>query len=171
MDTIIENAYRNPAYGLRSEPSLYKYLKPKYPEITHSKIKAWLNNQEIYQTMKPRNNNYQSFIATGPLEQFQIDLIYMPEATEGKGLYKVNGELYPRKELQLINHSTLVKPMSKTKAQEKIISDERKIGKAINSKLLKEIVDNPTREQVIKDIGTKVISYKRGAAPKAKYIL
>lgn len=69
MDTIIENAYRNPAYGLRSEPSLYKYLKPKYPEITHAKIKAWLNNQ------------------------------------------------------------------------------------------------------VIKDIGTKVISYKRGAAPKAKYIL
>ena len=80
MNRILENAYKNPATGLGSANSLYKKLKPQNPGLTLKIVKEWLANQEVYQTLKPRNNNYQSFIAHEPLKQFQIDLIYMPDS-------------------------------------------------------------------------------------------
>ena len=85
MDRIIENAYRDPAFGLRSSYSLYKHLKPKHPAIKISDVKNWLAQQEAYQVSKPRSNTYNSFLAAGPLEQFQIDLIYMPKSWHNDG--------------------------------------------------------------------------------------
>ncbi len=85
MDQILEDAFKNPSTGLRSAYSLYKNLKPAHPSLTLAKVRNWLANQEIYQTMKPRSNTYQSFIPHQPLEQFQIDLIYMPASWHNKG--------------------------------------------------------------------------------------
>jgi transposase InsO family protein len=85
--------YKNPATGLGSIPSLYSQLKKQNltyskgnPDgITYANIKEWLHKQEPYQIMKPRTNTYESFIAEGPLQQFQVDLIYMPKSWFNNG--------------------------------------------------------------------------------------
>ncbi|MFN9115832.1 MAG: DDE-type integrase/transposase/recombinase [Bacteroidota bacterium] len=87
-EKLIEKNFKNPETGLGSIPSLYSQLKKqnltfskeKPDGITYANIKEWLEKQEPHQIMKPRNNNYQSFIADEPLYQFQIDLIYMPKS-------------------------------------------------------------------------------------------
>jgi hypothetical protein len=87
-EIYIEKIFKNPETGLGSIPSLYSQLKKqnltfskeKPDGITYNNIQEWITKQEPYQIMKSRNNTYQSYIADGPLEQFQIDLIYMPKS-------------------------------------------------------------------------------------------
>ncbi|MFN9110961.1 MAG: transposase family protein, partial [Bacteroidota bacterium] len=90
---IIEKLFKNPEYGLGSIPRLYTQLKAQKlnysrenPDgITYDNIKEWMNKQEPYQILKPRNNTYESYIAEGPLQQFQVDLIYMPKSWFNNG--------------------------------------------------------------------------------------
>ena len=112
-EKIIENAYKNPKYGLSSAPKLYEYLKQNKltfvkgnSGITIKNIKDWLSKQEVYQVLLGRHNNYNSFIAEGPLEQFQIDLVYMPKSWHNKGyeyilscvdVFSKKGEMTPMK--------------------------------------------------------------------------
>ncbi len=112
-EKIIEDAYKNPKSGLSSSNKLYEYLKQHkltsgYSEngITLNNIKDWLSKQEVYQVLLGRHNNYNSFIAEGPLEQFQIDLVYMPKSWHNKGyeyilscvdVFSKKGEMIPMK--------------------------------------------------------------------------
>lgn len=86
---LIDTFYRDPMYGLGSGYVLYKHLqekghafdKLKNPDgITIANVKDFLANQETNQVLANRKRNYNSFVAEAPLDQFQIDLVYMPKA-------------------------------------------------------------------------------------------
>jgi transposase InsO family protein len=76
----LEEAYKDPNIGLGGAQSLYKKIKDKVDGLTFNNVKDWMKQQEVNQIMEPRNRTYNSFVASGPLEQFQIDLIYMPKS-------------------------------------------------------------------------------------------
>lgn len=76
----LEAAYKDPALGLGGAQSFYKKVKDKIAGLTLANVKEWMNQQEVNQVMQPRNRTYHSFVVNGPLEQFQIDLIYMPKS-------------------------------------------------------------------------------------------
>ena len=71
---IISQYYYNPEHGYIGTEKLYYKLKDK--GITKADINEFLNNQELYQVNK-RVNNKSSFIPHYPLQEFQIDLIYL----------------------------------------------------------------------------------------------
>ena len=112
-EEIIEKYYRDPKYGLSSAVKLYEVLRPKgltyssnMDGITLRNIKEWLAKQEVHQISLGRHNNYDSYIAEGPLQQFQIDLIYMPKAWHNHGyeyilscvdVFSKKGEMIPMK--------------------------------------------------------------------------
>ncbi len=59
---------------------IHDYLKTNGETgYTLSKIHDFLKSLEVNQILKKRTGDI-SFVAEGPLEQFQIDLIYMPKS-------------------------------------------------------------------------------------------
>jgi hypothetical protein len=93
-EKIIEEYYKNPRYGLSSANKLYEVLKAKNltwnidnisKGITLNNIKEWLSKQEIHQILKSRHSKYNSFVAENPLDQFQIDLIFMEKQWHNSG--------------------------------------------------------------------------------------
>jgi len=93
-EKIIEEYYKNPKYGLSSSAKLYEVLKSKgltwnidniSKGITLKNIKEWLSKQEIHQILKSRHSKYNSFVAENPLDQFQIDLIFMEKQWHNRG--------------------------------------------------------------------------------------
>ena len=60
------------------------------------------------------------------------------------GIYKVDGDLYPRKELQVVKGHVIKLP-EKSKQEQAIINKKDKIGKAANNPLVKDLlgIKNP----------------------------
>ena len=74
---IRDRLYRDPKLGLLTAPALNKYLKDNgHTGFTINKIKDYLGSLETTQTSKLHYSNV-SYVAEHPLEQFQIDLVYM----------------------------------------------------------------------------------------------
>ncbi len=71
---IIKKAYYDPQVGFVGAKKLYEKLK--FQGIYQKEIEDFLKKQEIAQITR-RNNRSGSFIADGPLDEFQIDLIYI----------------------------------------------------------------------------------------------
>jgi hypothetical protein len=82
---LLQKIYNDESLGLTTEKKLYDYLKSN-GEIgyTLSKIKEFLKSLEVNQVLTKRRGDI-SFVAEGPLEQFQIDLIYMPKSWFNNG--------------------------------------------------------------------------------------
>ncbi|MFN9115831.1 MAG: hypothetical protein ACK5XN_37755 [Bacteroidota bacterium] len=80
------------------------------------------------------------------------------------GLYEINGELYPRKELQLVKDVVPSKELS----QKQIVKNQKEnaIGQAANDKLVKEIVDKPQKQQIKKDIESNTKNMRKRQAEK-----
>lgn len=74
-DEIIRKAYYNPAQGFVGRDKLFRKLKSH--GITRNQINKFLARQEIYQTTRKNNKKQGSFIPRYPLQEFQIDLIYI----------------------------------------------------------------------------------------------
>ena len=75
---IVDDLYRNASLGLLTAPALNKYLKDNGSTgYTIKKIQDYLNSLQTTQTSKLHYSNV-SYVAEHPLEQFQIDLVYMP---------------------------------------------------------------------------------------------
>lgn len=75
MDDIIRKAYYNPEEGYVGIDKLYRKLKSK--GVTREDITSFLKRQEVYQVNKKNNRKPSSFIPRYPLQEFQIDLIYL----------------------------------------------------------------------------------------------
>jgi len=74
---LVDKLYRDASLGLLTAPALNKYLKDNgHTGYTINKIKDYLNSLETTQTSKLHYSNV-SYVAEHPLEQFQIDLVYM----------------------------------------------------------------------------------------------
>ena len=74
---LLDGLYRNPKLGLLTAPALNTYLKQQgHKGFTIKNIKEYLNSLETTQTSKLHYSNV-SYVAEHPLDQFQIDLVYM----------------------------------------------------------------------------------------------
>ena len=74
---IVDALYRDASKGLLTAPALNKYLKDNgQTGFTINKIKDYLGSLETTQTSKLHYSNV-SYVAEHPLDQFQIDLVYM----------------------------------------------------------------------------------------------
>ena len=77
---LLQNLYNDASLGLTTGQKLYSHLKSNGETgYTLSKINEFLKSLEVNQVLTKRRGNI-SFVAEGPLEQFQIDLVYMPKS-------------------------------------------------------------------------------------------
>ena len=74
---ILDPLYRDASKGLLTAPALNKYSKDNgYAGFTIDKIKSYLNSLQTTQTSKSQYSKV-SYVTEHPLDQFQIDLVYM----------------------------------------------------------------------------------------------
>eukprot|EP00732_Lithocolla_globosa_P001718 Lithocolla_globosa_v1_NODE_925_length_3076_cov_153.246938.p1 type:complete len:340 gc:universal NODE_925_length_3076_cov_153.246938:2869-1850(-) len=83
-EELISNTFYDPISGYVGSKKLYERLKDK--GVTLKEIKEWLANQEVVQVNTKSSGPLGSFIPNYPLQQFQIDLVYI----ENKGLNKAS---------------------------------------------------------------------------------
>ena len=76
-------------------------------------------------------------------KQQWTDDLYTVEKSYHNGVYMVNGDLYPRKELQLVKGHVIKLP-EKSKQQKAAIHKQDIIGKAANSRALKSLTNTKT---------------------------
>ena len=82
---LLQNLYNDASLGLTTGQKLYSHLKSNGETgYTLSKINEFLKSLEVNQVLTKRRGDI-SFVAEGPLEQFQIDLIYMPKSWFNNG--------------------------------------------------------------------------------------
>ncbi len=83
--TKLQDLYNDASLGLTTGKKLYSYLKSNGETgYTLAKIDEFFKSLEINQVLTKRRGGI-SFVAEGPLEQFQIDLIYMPKSWFNNG--------------------------------------------------------------------------------------
>ena len=81
----LQNLYNDSSLALTTGKKIYDHLKSNGETgYTLSKINDFLKSLEVNQVLKKRRGNI-SFVAEAPLEQFQIDLIYMPKSWFNSG--------------------------------------------------------------------------------------
>jgi hypothetical protein len=88
-NNLLTQLYYDPEEGFQSAINLrkqYNINKPKDEKnITLKTVKDWLSKQEVNQRgKKTKKSQLQSYIAPGPLFQFQVDLIVLKKANNGK---------------------------------------------------------------------------------------
>jgi transposase InsO family protein len=79
MDDKISEIY-NDQTGFGSLASTYQDVKKKYPEITYKQVKDWYARNAEYNV---RSTGYNSFVASAPLQEFQVDLFNMKSKKAG----------------------------------------------------------------------------------------
>ena len=81
-------------------------------------------------------------------EQWSTDL-HTVQKDYHNGVYKVDNELYPRKELQLVKGNVIKLP-EKSKQEQAISNKQNKIGKAANNSELKQLLNtkNPDNKLI-----------------------
>ena len=70
----------NDQTGFGSLSNTYKDVKSKYPDITYKEVRDWYRNNAEYNV---RSSGYNSFVASAPLQEFQVDLFNMKSRKEG----------------------------------------------------------------------------------------
>src|SRR2546421_7576668 len=87
-EELIRKAYYDPLIGFTGVNKLYKYFQQQEQyNITLNDIKKFLKKQEIYQTSKKNYGKLNSFIPQHPLQEFQVDLIYLENKHLNKASY------------------------------------------------------------------------------------
>jgi hypothetical protein len=75
-------------------------------------------------------------------QQWSTDL-HKVQKDYHNGVYKVDGDLYPRKEIQLVKGDVIKLPQ-KSKQEQAIINKKDKVGKAANNPELKQLLNSTT---------------------------
>ena len=84
-EAALEKAFKDPFTGLGGTMALYRKVKDEIKNLTFKNVKDFMDEQEVNQVVKGRSKTKNSYVATAPLEQFQIDLIYMPNSWWNNG--------------------------------------------------------------------------------------
>ena len=82
---------------------------------------------------------------------------------KGHGLYKVDGMLHPRKDVQLVK-GVVIKPPTKTKAEKQKIDKINKVGTAQNHPAVKDLVGSGSMKANEADIDTLLTTRPRKQA-------
>ena len=81
----VDALYTDPSKGLTTFKKVYDYLKSQGETgYTLQKIKDYLGSLQVNQVLTKRRGDV-SFVADGPLQQFQIDLVYMKKSWFNNG--------------------------------------------------------------------------------------
>ncbi len=82
---LLQNLYNDASLGLITGQKLYNHSKSNGVAGYNSpKINKFWKSLEVNQVLTKRRGDI-SFVAEGPLEQFQIDLVYMPKSWFNNG--------------------------------------------------------------------------------------
>lgn len=81
----IRSLYYNPESGFVGVEKLYRKLKTE--GVSRKDIQKFLNKQQVYQVNKKNNKRSGSFIPKFPLQEFQIDLIYLDDSHLNQASY------------------------------------------------------------------------------------
>ena len=81
----------------------------------------------------------------GYKDSFSMEVHKIEE--KNRGLYKVDGFLHPRKDLQLIK-GNIIKAPTKTKAQQNKHYIQDKVGKSQNNPEVKDLIGNKTKKEI-----------------------
>ena len=84
-EELIRKTYYDPETGFTGVDKLYRILKSK--GVTKKQIQDFLKKQEIYQTSKKNTGKMASFIPQYPLQELQLDLIYLENKHLNKARY------------------------------------------------------------------------------------
>jgi hypothetical protein len=71
--------------GFGSMENTYQDVKKKYPKITRKEVSEWYKKNAEYNV---RSSGYNSFVASAPLQEIQVDLFNMKSKKEGD-VYKM----------------------------------------------------------------------------------
>ena len=71
----------NSETGFGSLATTFQDVKKKYPNITFKDVKSWYGRNAEYNV---RSSGYNSFVASAPLQEFQVDLFNMKGREGGK---------------------------------------------------------------------------------------
>ena len=114
---LLQNLYNDASLGLTTGQKLYSYLKSNGETgYTLSKINEFLKSLEVNQVLTKRRGNI-FFVAEGPLEQFQIDLVYMNKSWFNNGfkyifccidVFSKKADMIPLKDREQASRSGLV---------------------------------------------------------------
>jgi hypothetical protein len=101
MEEILQNIYYNPLTGFQGLDKLYRKAKLLNNNITKKITKEWLDNQETEQITKQQKktkNIYSSIISPAVRNNFQIDIMYLPNPTSNRFKYLLTCiDVYSRK--------------------------------------------------------------------------
>jgi hypothetical protein len=84
-EEIIRKAYYDPEVGYLGLQKLFHKLKDQ--GISKFRIRQFLAKQEVYQKTKKRYKNLDSFIPKYPHQEYQMDLIHIPNPHVNKASY------------------------------------------------------------------------------------
>lgn len=122
-EELVKKYYYDPTTGFVGINKLHKKIIKEIPNITKEKIKEILDKQEIYQISKKNNQKLNSFIPTFPLQEIQVDLIYIEDKHLNKARYALTAiDIFTKK-----GHIELLKK----KDEENIIAATEKILKIL----------------------------------------
>ena len=87
MNKLLKEIYYNPSSGFIGENKLYKRAKEKDNKITLKNVKEFLKQQATAQITKEvkRNKNYNTIISPSIHNNYQIDLMDLPQPKQNKG--------------------------------------------------------------------------------------
>lgn len=114
MEEILTNLYYNPLTGFQGLDKLYKKAKAIDTSITKLKVKDWLKEQETEQITKQEKStkhNYDSIISPEVGNNFQMDIMYLPNARRNQGYN------YLLTTIDVYSRKAWVQPIREIKAQ------------------------------------------------------
>ena len=149
IEQIIKNSYYNPKTGFQSSAKLYKKLKIKYPEITHSKISDVINAQQTHQIhtiakLTTEHYNQTKALGFGEIQMDLLDLSVYKSQNNGYRYILMATDIYSRKLFtrplktksarETLNATKLIEKEMEPIKIESIILDK---GKEYNNSLFK----------------------------------
>jgi len=155
MEELLRKIYYSPETGFTGVEKLLNAARKVDSTITRKNVKSFLDKQEIHQTTKKTSGKLGSFIPHHPLQEFQIDLIYLENKHLNKASYGLVAidAFSKRATVKLLKSKTaeaVVQAMQEVFEElgvpESIYADE---GSEFNNELFKELMDKHKIELIL----------------------
>mgnify|MGYP000983851036 CR=1 FL=1 len=88
INEILHELYHHPLTGFGSTEKLLHKAKLINPSVSYKQVQDFLKNQPVTQLTKPiikRRNKYSTIVSPSKLNNFQMDIMYLPDPTTTNG--------------------------------------------------------------------------------------
>jgi transposase InsO family protein len=101
MEELLNKLYYDPSTGFQGLDKLYRKAKLVDPKVTKKRVKEWLDEQatqQITSAQKKTKKIYSTIISPRVRNNFQVDIMYLPNPTKNKFPYILTCiDVYSRK--------------------------------------------------------------------------